>query len=353
MTSYGEKWSEHQWYKRDPLPGIKPALLNSRDIQRYVDKECLLDPKRFKKDRMKPASYELRLLGTLYWWEERKGELKRRCQQVGEGDRVMLLKNSISYLWTEEPLRLPEYIAARFNLRIRDVHKGILLGTGPLIDPGFGGRLLIPLHNLTHRTYPLEGGDGIVWVEFTKVSPNKYWVGTDQSGDRPDGLAPFPTDKILDSADRYFKKAEVGDGVQSAFKGELESTRGAAQAAKDSVGEAEKQLAQFERRAWISGMVGAIGVVLGVAALLFSAHEIHFSMTERVRVQSERLAELERIVQEIEDGTNEDDIVRSSRGINSAATPDSDEAHPADVDKSLKKQEEPQGSGAPASQRNR
>ena len=140
MTTYGAEWSEHRYYKQDPLPKIKPALLNSLDIKRYVDKGCLLESDTFDKRRMKPASYEMKLLGTLYRWEEVRGRPKKQCKTISCGDPVELPRNSISYLWLEEPLRLPEYIAARFNLRIREVHKGILLGTGPLIDPGSAAR---------------------------------------------------------------------------------------------------------------------------------------------------------------------------------------------------------------------
>ena len=172
MTTYGAAWSKHRFYKQDPLSGNRAALLNSLDITRYVDKGCLLEKEKFDPKLLKPASYEMRLLGRLYWWEweEEKGRLEKRCRQIVNKEAVKLSSNSISYLWMEEPLRLPEYIAARFNLRISDVHKGLLLGTGPLIDPGFGGRILIPLHNLTDNDYTLRGGEGIIWVEFTKVS---------------------------------------------------------------------------------------------------------------------------------------------------------------------------------------
>jgi hypothetical protein len=39
------------------------------------------------------------------------------------------------------------------------------------VDPGFCGRLLIPLHNLTSSEYVIPAGEGLIWVEFTKVSP--------------------------------------------------------------------------------------------------------------------------------------------------------------------------------------
>jgi len=57
----------------------------------------------------------------------------------------------------------------RFNLRIKHVHRGLLLGTGPLVDPGFNKKILIPLHNLTDRSYDIALDEGLIWVEFTKT----------------------------------------------------------------------------------------------------------------------------------------------------------------------------------------
>lgn len=296
MTTNDADWSKHPCYKQDPLPGIEPALLNSLDIRRYVDKGCLLEPESFDQKRMKPASYEMRFLGELSHWEEVDGRLEKRCRKVSEGDRIELRKNSISYLWTEERLLLPEYIAARFNLRIRDVHKGILLGTGPLIDPGFGGRILIPLHNLTDGKYFLTGGDGIIWVEFTKVSTNRYWLPGHQDTKRPCKLVAFPPGKRIASSDGYLEKAGAAAGVQSAFRGALESTRGAADEAKAAAEAARSSIA----RGTNFGIIGVLGVVVGVAALLFSAFEISVQVTDRVHRQSERIGVLERKLEDIE-----------------------------------------------------
>ena len=147
----------------------------------------ILEKSTFNENRLKPASYELRLLGELHYWNlEGTGKLERRILPVCDKTSVIIPKNSITYLWIEEKFLLPEYIAARFNLHIRYVHKGILLGTGPLVDPGFFGRILIPLHNLTNNDYTLKGGDGIIWVEFTKLNMNQFWL--EKSEQRPQFL---------------------------------------------------------------------------------------------------------------------------------------------------------------------
>ena len=132
----------------------------------------------------------MRFLGTLYWWESQDTiGCADANKEIIENTPVTIWANSISYLLTREQFRLPEYIAARFNLHIRYVHKGVLLGTGPLVDPGFAGPLLIPLHNLTDNDYEVEGGDNLLWVEFTKLTcHHAYWS-------RPTGRAGQPQDQ--------------------------------------------------------------------------------------------------------------------------------------------------------------
>ena len=298
MTTTDTDWTKHPFYSRDPLPGIEPALLNSLDIRRYVDKGCLLDKDSFDPERMKPASYEMRLLGQLYHWEEVNGRLQKRCRKVSDGDRVMLSKNSISYLWTEERLRLPEYIAARFNLRIRDVHKGILLGTGPLIDPGFGGRILIPLHNLTDNDYSLTGGEGIIWVEFTKVSKNEYWIPDGEDIERPADLVAFPSGKVIADPNGYLSKAAVLDagGVESAFKGELKRAQSEARKAVSVSKDTSEKVDRVERhfRGW--GLGGVFAGLVGVSALMLSAYQLSFVMRDEVNGQRDRIEKLEETV---------------------------------------------------------
>ena len=167
--------------------------------------------------------------------------MERRRRKIVEGQEITLTRNSISYLWIEERLRLPEYIAARFNLRISEVHKGILLGTGPLVDPGFGGRILIPLHNLTDNDYSLKGGQGIIWVEFTKVSKNCYWLPDQEGTERPSGLVEFPSRKTIDDPDAYLSKAQVVGGVQSAFRGALDKANEAAANSKTDAADAREK----------------------------------------------------------------------------------------------------------------
>ena len=176
-----------------------------------------------------------------------------------------------------EKLLLPEYIAARFNLHIRHVHKGILLGTGPLVDPGFSGNLLIPLHNLTDNEYKLKGGEGIIWIEFTKLSKHDFW-NHPKNKDNPPDLPPFPDDKDFDDPNSYFSKSDIYDesGVQSAFKGELDKAKKSADDAKKSAKDALKNV-EFVKN------IGLIAIVASIILVCLSGYNLISHAVDRVQ----------------------------------------------------------------------
>lgn len=160
----------------DPFPHIPPALLNSADIQAYqaacgLLKGEIVDP---KSDRLKGATYKILCQGDIFWRDdENEG---RQHRKITDADQFTIPHNGIVFVSPSVEFNLPDFIAARFNLTISLVHQGLLLGTGPLVDPGFKGRLLIPLHNLTTRDVVLSGSSGLIWVEFTKISTNSMEI---------------------------------------------------------------------------------------------------------------------------------------------------------------------------------
>src|SRR5260370_27852024 len=141
------KFEKHK--SLDPFPDIPPALLNSADVADYVCATGMLWP--FDLDNRKSASYEIPLHGKCLHWDDAGN--KQVEQIIGPDDEFCLKANSIAFVTVEPMFRLPDYMALRFNLKISHIYKGILLGTGPLVDPGFQGKLSIPLHNLTTNDY--------------------------------------------------------------------------------------------------------------------------------------------------------------------------------------------------------
>ena len=184
----------------DPLPWIRPSLLWADHIEQYVMETGVIAPFYTgggRHSRLKKASYEGRIGKSAYRYNK-QGML----ESIPLGEELTVGANSIVFVECDLDFRLPDFIALRFNLQIRHVHRGLLLGTGPLVDPGYWGKLCIPLHNLTDQDYSIPLDDGLIWIEFTKTT-------TDRSGSGSLGRAP------LDKNDGYW---EVRDFIERAAR---------------------------------------------------------------------------------------------------------------------------------------
>ena len=161
----------HPWKSQDPYHTEmdRKGMLLSNQIHRFCTEARLLISENYLQSRLQPAAYTL-TIGTKYVDSNgKRGELSRKnCSFVME-------PNSIVYVSTAETLDLPYYIAARFNLRVTWVYKGILLGTGPQVEPGFKGPLSCPLFNLTNRPVTITAGQEFATIDFERTTnfPNK------------------------------------------------------------------------------------------------------------------------------------------------------------------------------------
>ena len=267
----------------DPFPNIAPALLNSADIEDYVNQVGMIYPFEPRK-ALKSASYEVPFDGLCRFWDENG---KMREQTVHNKDTFELPKNSIAFVQPKTKFRLPNYVAIRFNLQITHVHRGLLLGTGPLIDPGFEGQLLIPIHNLTTNSYVFRGGEGLIWIEFTKISPNPSW---DQSCVRVEHqkgqFEEFRSEKRNRGIDEYLARAAPNRSIQSSvgeflFKAE----------------KAESHAKQMEASFGRLTRIGTGALLIAFVALSVSLGLLYFSL---VRYANDFMTSTDKRLQSIE-----------------------------------------------------
>lgn len=242
----------------DPFPDLPAALLNSSDIYTYIAIAGMVCP--FVEDQLKSASYAIQIGDEAIYWDDR-GRLVQKHLRAGESFTVPA--NSIVYIKSKEKFRLPNYMAMRFNLKINNVHRGILLGTGPMVDPGFVGHLLIPLHNLTLNPYTFQESETFVWVEFTKTSPHASWdFGSKRETAYllPDKLKLFPDSKKDRTIWEYLNEAHKGP-IRSSIPDAIASAQNAAQSAR-------RQVRRARRRSDIIGGA-AILAMIGVVSTAF------------------------------------------------------------------------------------
>ena len=273
----------------DPFPDVPPALLNSAHIEDYMIATAMVFP--YEPKRRKSASYAMRVGNRMAFFDPSRPQ-QTPYRDLKDFASFVLPPNSLVYVQTKELFQLPNYMAVRFNLHIELVHKGLLLGTGPLVDPGFSGRLLIPLHNMTANSYVLAEDDELIWVEFTKTSSHPHWLPPKAARSMPGKphakYADFPGPKTNQRIEDYFRRArrphESRPGADdypfpaNAIPGRVEEARDLAQtAAQNAEGarlDAEKSAAsarRFSNIGLLSVAGAAIGIVLPLFGLLYSS----------------------------------------------------------------------------------
>lgn len=269
----------------DPCPHIAPSLLSADHILEYVRETGLVAPfssDTSKKGRLKKASYEARLGDSAYSFEVPGGKKGSTGADPKPLDRnkagnLVLPPNSIVFVQCDLEFRLPSFIALRFNLSISHVHRGLLLGTGPLVDPGFWGNLCIPIHNLTDEEYEIEPDDGLIWIEFTKTTSST------KIGRLPSGDGSWDIKKFIEKAQKQVDPSKDRVGIRSGISQALGDAQKAAELineSREAAKTAEETTKKFFNRGLWGGGIAALAVVISVfalAAMYYMDMDSHFT----------------------------------------------------------------------------
>lgn len=184
----------------DPENAVKGAgVLSSPQIEYYVKRYGMI--KGFEKSCLKACVYEMRLGEIAVRWDDKLAlrfhlqdkvpdmDLLTRICAAMPGARhldlpdiaaksLVLPPNSLTFASVHEKFNLPRDVIARFNLKSPFVHRGLMLGGGPIIDPGYQSGIVLPLHNFSN--VPIEIGylEPIIKVEFSRTAnPDETRLG--------------------------------------------------------------------------------------------------------------------------------------------------------------------------------
>src|SRR5713226_8796709 len=184
MEKESKRIPEYKYH--DPRPNDRGLLLSDQ-IHELCQAGFIISHG-YDRKYLRPASVTL-TIGESYI------DSNGRPQRLSKvGDSFVFKKNSIVYVSSSEELDLPYYIVARFNLRVHWVYDGILLGTGPQVDPGFRGTLSCPLYNLTNLDITIRRGEEFATIDFEKTT--SFLEGCDQSQKRELLSSPDKKDSI-------------------------------------------------------------------------------------------------------------------------------------------------------------
>lgn len=286
------------WRCNDPFPSVSSSLLTSAEIADYVSATGMVCP--FYPEKLKSASYEVNFKGQVIYWT---GDGSKKNHFYEDGEIFTLKRNSIAFVQVEPEFRLPNYIALRFNLKITHVYRGLLLGTGPLVDPGFAGRLFIPLHNLTNDDYEFVSGKGLIWMEFTKLNwPPPDANGGSASGDyypKRGAFVRFPRDKKGNNLDYYLGKASPNRPIRSSLPNDIKESSNAALAAREAAEVSKKEAldakATVEKIYRVSIFVG-VGIMIGLVALLMDVfqlvNQVETGLESKIKALEQKVLEI-------------------------------------------------------------
>ena len=158
-----------------------PVLL-AEEIKEYSTTYNLLIASGFEIGKLKGASYSMTPDPEEAWQFNQEGQQEKVKSGTDDiGDYFLVTRNSLVYIRVLQTLCLPYYIIGRHNLKITYAYQGLLLGTGPQVDPGYRGQLYIPLHNLTNRDVKVYIKKSFVSIDFVRTSSPIYSRGIPRS----------------------------------------------------------------------------------------------------------------------------------------------------------------------------
>lgn len=105
------------------------------------------------------ASYDLRLGDQLLF----DGNL---VQLTAQNPAFSIPPYSFIIAASLEQADLPKFFTGRFDLRVSNFLKGIILSNGPQVDPGFRGGLFCMLYNASDHPVPIKRTEHFATIEF-------------------------------------------------------------------------------------------------------------------------------------------------------------------------------------------
>jgi dCTP deaminase len=139
-----------------------PMILTAQQIEEtYRKSDILIDP--FDETQIQGATYDLRV------GERGATTTSKKIVNIKDHGYLPVEPGDIGLIEVLEIIRLgPQYVG-RFGLRSKYARKGLVATTGAQIDPGYHGRLIVGIMNLTPKLISLPYKDDFLSVEFHRL----------------------------------------------------------------------------------------------------------------------------------------------------------------------------------------
>ena len=177
------------------------------------------------------------------------------------------------------------------------VHRGLLLGTGPIVDPGFQSRILIPIHNFSNQPVRISYGDRFISVEFTKCCDPYKTYQIDSSQKTQTHVLPK-------------KEEDVSVFIKNTFL--------TGSSIRDAINEYQRQQKKSEKiveRAKNIFTIAVVAMLVGIFTLLLNTFNTINTSTQRINEFKEEIIILRQEINKLQsdmeesENKNENDIL--------------------------------------------
>ncbi|HVN66069.1 MAG TPA: dCTP deaminase [Methanomicrobiales archaeon] len=119
----------------------------------------------FDKEFLNPASYDARAGKQIF--KTRPG---RGLTDISEKGVAIIEIGEFAIISTHESFELPKNIAGKIGLRSHYARKGIIILSGPQVDPGFKGILTVGIYNVGPKDVAIPYLEPFCTIEFYKLT---------------------------------------------------------------------------------------------------------------------------------------------------------------------------------------
>ncbi len=165
----------------------------------------LIDP--FVNENLQAASYKLSL-GSQY-------RLGDKVKYLSDSQKVLTIPpHGIAIVSTHEWLNIPNFLIARWNLKVRMVYRGLVWVGSLQVDPGYQGFLFCPIYNLSNIEQTLVYRETLFTIDFvtTKSVVGNIELWSSQDADEKFSTFTFARldqQKIMSAPEVTFKRFET------------------------------------------------------------------------------------------------------------------------------------------------
>ncbi len=150
------------------LEGWCVILLSDKQIREACEKgDILIEP--FEDRQLQAATYDFRV------GNQGATTTSKKIVNIRENGYLLLKPGDFGVVTILEEIRLSPKHAGRLGLRSKYARKGLIATTGPQVDPGYHGRLIVGLTNLTPNPISLPYKDDLITIEFHELDePSRH-----------------------------------------------------------------------------------------------------------------------------------------------------------------------------------